>query len=87
MNKWATVNNFNWLLDEKNVEKLLLDGGLSAKFRYRQKDAEVNISFSSDSKKIRFDFVIPQRAITPGQYAVLYKQDLCLGGGIILSEE
>ena len=31
--------------------------------------------------RIRFDE--PQRAVTPGQYAVLYEAERCLGGAVI----
>ena len=31
----------------------------------------------------RLDFEEPQWAVTPGQSAVLYDGDVCLGGGII----
>ena len=53
-----------------------------AKFRYRQEDQKVFVRVEDDgSTLITFDE--PQRAVTPGQYAVLYLGDICLGGGKI----
>lgn len=55
---------------------------LSAKTRYRQADvACVHRSDSADSFSL--SFTTPQWAVTPGQSAVLYDGDVCLGGGII----
>lgn len=54
-----------------------------AKFRYRQPDQKVKVTVLSDTE-IKVDFFEPQRAITPGQYVVLYdEKGLCLGGGVI----
>ena len=56
-----------------------------AKFRYRQPDQKVHVSII-DEKNIKVDFVERQRAITPGQFIVLYdKEGVCLGGGTIES--
>ena len=32
---------------------------------------------------LRLDFDMPQRAVTPGQFAVLCDETQCLGGGVI----
>lgn len=52
-----------------------------AKTRYRQPDQACSVEFLAGGLKVIFDE--PQRAITPGQYAVFYDQDVCLGGAII----
>jgi tRNA-specific 2-thiouridylase len=52
-----------------------------AKTRYRQADQACRVSHQGEG--YRLDFNQPQRAITPGQSAVLYTGDLCLGGGVI----
>lgn len=54
---------------------------LSAKTRYRQADVACTQHTSSDSFSLNFE--VPQWAVTPGQSAVLYDGDVCLGGGII----
>jgi tRNA-specific 2-thiouridylase len=59
-------------------------GQYSAKTRYRQSDAPCSISFGGQ-EPLGFELTFPkaQWAVTPGQSAVLYDGDVCLGGGII----
>ena len=58
-----------------------------AKFRYRQPDQAVTVEIIDDTH-IKVYFKEKQRAITPGQFVVLYTNEgLCLGGGIIESFE
>ena len=54
---------------------------LTAKFRYRQPDQPVTVTRVGD--QLHFVYDAPQRAVTPGQSAVIYDGDKCLGGGII----
>ena len=54
---------------------------LTAKFRYRQADQPVTVTRTGDT--LHFAFDTPQRAVTPGQSAVIYDGPCCLGGGII----
>ena len=53
----------------------------TAKFRYRQPDQAVRVTM--DGAGCMIDFAEPQRAVTPGQWAVLYDGEVCLGGGPI----
>lgn len=57
-------------------------GALAAKTRYRQQDAACEYS-QGDEGRFSLQFNEPQWAITPGQSAVVYRGDECLGGGII----
>lgn len=73
------ASGMNWIPEipsEKEFDCL-------AKFRYRQPDQEVHVTIIDD-KNIQVDFKERQRAITPGQFVVLYDENgLCLGGGTI----
>ncbi len=53
-----------------------------AKTRYRQADAKCRF-YSAEGGAFALKFDTPQWAVTPGQSAVLYDGDVCLGGGII----
>ena len=55
---------------------------LGAKTRYRQRDSACLV-LQADSRHLQLEFPHPQWAVTPGQSAVLYDGDACLGGGII----
>ncbi|QGZ40004.1 tRNA-specific 2-thiouridylase [Pseudoduganella flava] len=57
-------------------------GPLSAKTRYRQADVACTVAPLGPTD-FALDFTDPQWAVTPGQSAVLYDGDVCLGGGII----
>ena len=53
-----------------------------AKTRYRQADAACRIDRIGD-EDLEVEFSAPQWAVTPGQSVVLYREEVCLGGGVI----
>ncbi|MGN0299902.1 MAG: aminomethyltransferase beta-barrel domain-containing protein, partial [Lachnospiraceae bacterium] len=55
----------------------------AAKIRYRHREQPCSVEFRND-KSALITFDEPQRAITPGQSAVLYDGDEVFGGGIIV---
>ncbi len=74
----ALVSDFNWIAGAPPAGPIRC----SAKIRYRHREQPAVASPLPDGRvKIVFDE--PQRAITPGQSAVLYDGDVVLGGGII----
>jgi tRNA-specific 2-thiouridylase len=56
-------------------------GRYGAKTRYRQADAPCTLADAAGG--FRLAFAEPQWAVTPGQSAVLYDGEVCLGGGVI----
>ncbi len=59
-------------------------GAYAAKTRYRQADAACVLEAGQGAGDFALRFDEPQWAVTPGQSAVLYDGDVCLGGGIIV---
>ncbi|MDP3620989.1 MAG: tRNA 2-thiouridine(34) synthase MnmA [Polynucleobacter sp.] len=60
-----------------------MPGPYAAKTRYRQVDANCTLFNEDDGFSLQFKNA--QWAVTPGQSAVVYQGDVCLGGGIITS--
>jgi tRNA-specific 2-thiouridylase len=58
-------------------------GALAAKTRYRQADAACQL-LPGATDAFSLHFTHPQWAVTPGQSAVLYADEVCLGGGVIV---
>lgn len=72
------VTEFNWITD-----KLTGEFNAGVKLRYRQPDQETKVTVV-DEKTLRLDFATKQRAVTIGQFAVLYDENgKCYGGGRI----
>lgn len=70
----AIIKDIKWRGEKKNQK-------LTAKFRYRQKDVNVKINWLNDNElEVTYDNV---KAVTPGQAAVFYDGDVCLGAGFI----
>jgi tRNA-specific 2-thiouridylase len=57
----------------------------TAKTRYRQADQDCLVKVDGDQLTVVFDG--PQRAVTPGQSVVFYRDEVCLGGAVIEATE
>ncbi len=73
-----TANRVNWVSGEVPDAPFRAE----VKIRYKAKPMPALVELLADDRiAVRFD--APLRDITPGQGAVLYQDDVCLGGGII----
>lgn len=54
----------------------------AVRLRHRQPEQPASVSMRSDGTAW-IEFEAPQRAATPGQFAVLYQRGRCLGGGVV----
>ena len=54
----------------------------TCKYRYRQADQPVDVTLQADGK-VLIRSLEPQRAVTPGQSAVFYQGEKCIGGAVV----
>ncbi len=74
-----TTGVWHWLVPER-AEPF----DAAVKVRYRQREQAARLEPRTDGT-VRIAFEVPQRAVTPGQYAVAYEGERCLGGAVIES--
>lgn len=72
------VGDVNWISGHPVCE----DFACEVKSRYRHKEQPAQVHVRADGK-VEITYDVAQRAITPGQSAVLYDGDIVLGGGVI----
>ncbi len=72
------AGEFNWIAGEPPARYFRC----KAKIRYRQTEQWADVTVNGNGS-IFLCFDEPQRAVTPGQSAVLYDGEIVLGGGII----
>ena len=82
LSRRLVADTTHWIAGAPPVD----DGALGAKTRYRQADARCRLE-SAQGDRFTLVFEEPQWAATPGQSAVLYRGEVCLGGGLIASTE
>jgi len=80
LSRTLSAGNTSWVAGEPPAEGF----ACGAKTRYRQADAGCRFSAATAGEGLfELTFDTAQWAVTPGQSAVLYDGDVCLGGGII----
>ena len=62
------------------------DEPLTVRLRYRQADQPARLLPQQDGG-VQIEPADPQRAVTPGQSAVIYRNSRCLGGGVIVQTD
>jgi tRNA-specific 2-thiouridylase len=72
------ANKVSWVSNQEKPAEF----ECTAKFRYRQEDHKVTVRLLDDDQ-VQVTFHEPIRAVTPGQSAVFYLGEECLGGGTI----
>ncbi len=78
MSTGMTVNQLHWVDRTGPVDGC----HITVKTRYRQQDVPCTLTYT-DEHTLRVVFDEPVAAVTPGQSAVFYDGEVCLGGGII----
>ncbi len=70
-----TLTSIHWINDQPT------EGDYAIRVRHRAPLADAHLTYVGDG--LRLDLKNPERAVAAGQSVVIYKGDICLGGGIV----
>lgn len=73
------VHHLNYIA----IDRLTSPMDAEVKIRYRNPGTRAQIIPGESDDEVKVIFETPQRAVTPGQSAVFYQDDIVVGGGII----
>ncbi len=76
----AEASELTWLAERPPVAE---GEPLACQVRLRHRQPLQPCRLTLDGGRARMEFAMPQRAVTPGQSAVFYQGQVCLGGGIV----
>ncbi len=75
-----TARDVKWVREEAPHESFRAE----VKTRYTAKEVEAIVTPMDNGEQVQVQFDTPQRDITAGQAAVFYREDVLIGGGIII---
>jgi len=78
LKKEIEIENVNWISGQKPKLPLKCE----VRLRHRQ-SLQKCVCIAKGNKGLIIKFDNPQKAVTPGQFAVLYSKGVCLGGGVV----
>lgn len=79
------VKDVRWFLDKEEVQNIVLSQEMFCKVRHGEKRYRIVLENATKDLETFSVRIIDEkeRGITPGQFAVFYAEDLCLGSGVI----
>ena len=79
--KFVFINELSWV-NAKSIPEFPLK--CKAKIRYRSQDVDCMVEKSNKDRELKVIFEDEQRAITKGQFLVLYQNEELIGSGVML---
>jgi tRNA-specific 2-thiouridylase len=73
----ASGANFQATMGDATTERV------TVKIRYKSPEVDATLTHLAENGAFQIDFDEPQRAVTPGQAAVIYRGDRMIGGGVV----
>jgi tRNA-specific 2-thiouridylase len=80
------IDRTNWISGVEAAVSAAASGSLSVKIRYSHPGTRATVT-PLENNRARVRLHEPQRAVTPGQAAVIYNGDVVVGGGWICRDE